>query len=271
MKKLGIVLVVIIGVVVLLLVFKNVLIKAAVEGGTKKATGLELAIGDMDVGLLKSKVDITDMRLLNPAGFPDKVMFDIPKFLVDVELASFFKGGAHVETIVLDLKELMVVRNKDRKLNLSALKSVSEKQQKEKMPVKEEKAKKEKKKAPQVVIDTLVLKIGKVTYKDYSWGKKPFTKTFNIGINEVYRNITDPKELVNLIIVRALQKTNIAQLANFDLDSLKADVSDTLKTVEKAATEAGQKELEDLEKSATEEAEKAVGEDVIKGLKKHLK
>jgi len=269
MKKLGIVLVVIIGVVVLLLVFKNVLIKMAVEGGTKKATGLELAIGDMDVGLLASKVDITDMQLLNPAGFPDKVMIDIPKFLVDVELASFFKERAHVETIVLDLKELMVVRNKDRKLNLSALKSVSEKQQKEKKPAQEE-AKKERK-SPQVVIDTLVLKIGKVTYKDYSWGKKPFTKTFTIGINEVYRNITDPKELVNLIIVRALQKTNIAQLANFDLDSLKADVSDTLKTVEKAATEAGQKELEDFEKSATEEAEKAVGEDVIKGLKKQLK
>lgn len=269
MKKLGIAVVIFIVVVVLLLVFKNVIIKAAVEGGTKKATGLELAIGDMDVGLLKSKVDITDMRLLNPAGFPDKVMIDIPKFLVDVELASFFKGGAHVETIVLDLKELMVVRNKDRKLNLSALKSVSEKQQKEKKPAHEE-AKKEKK-APQVVIDKLVLKIGRVTYKDYSWGKKPFTKSFTIGINEVYRNITDPKELVNLIIVRALQKTNIAQLADFDLDSLKADLGDTLKTVEKAATEAGQKELEDLEKSATEEAEKVVGEDVIKGLKKQLK
>jgi uncharacterized protein involved in outer membrane biogenesis len=269
MKKLGIIVAIIVGVFALLFLFKNVLIKMAVEGGTKKATGLELTIEDMDVGLLSSKVDITDMQLLNPAGFPDKVMIDIPKFLVDVELASFFKGKAHVETIVLDLKELMVVRNKDRNLNLSALKSVSEKQQKGKKPVEEE-AKKEKK-APQVVIDTLVLKIGKVTYKDYSWGTKPLTKTFTIGINEVYRNITDPKKLVNLIIVRALQKTNIAQLANFDLGSLKADVGDTLKTVEKAATEAGEKELEDLEKTATEEAEKAVGKDVIEGLKKQLK
>ena len=266
MKKLGIIVAIVVAVFALLFLFKNILIKAAVEGGTKKATGLELSIEDMDVGLLSSKVDITDMRLLNPAGFPDKVMIDIPKFLVDVKLASFFKGGAHVETIVLDLKELMVVRNKDRKLNLSALKSVSEKQQKGRKPVEQ----KEGEKAPQVVIDMLVLKIGKVTYKDYSWGTKPFTKTFTIGINEVYRDITDPKKLVNLIIVRALQKTNIAQLANFDLGTLKADVGDTLKTVEKAATEAGEKELEDLEKSATEEAEKAVGEELIKDLKKQL-
>jgi uncharacterized protein involved in outer membrane biogenesis len=269
MKKLGIVVVIIIAVVALLLIFKNVLIKTAVEQGTKRTTGLELVIGDMNVGLLASKVDITDMQLLNPAGFPDKVMIDIPKFLVDVELASFFKKRAHVQTLALDLKELMVVRNKDRKLNLSALKSVSEKQKKVKKPV-DQKERKKKKEAPQVTIDTLVLKIGKVVYKDYSWGAKPLTKTFTIGIDEVYHDITDPKKLVNLIIVRALQKTNIAQLANFDLGSLKADVGDTLKTVESAATEAGQKELEDLEKSATEEAEKAVGEDVIKGLKKQL-
>lgn len=271
MKKLGIVIgIIVVVVIVLLLIFKNVLIKTAVEQGTKRTTGLELAIGDMDVGLLTSKVDITSMQLLNPAGFPDKIMIDIPQLLVDVELASFLKKQAHVQTLALDLKELMVVRNKDRILNLSALKSVSEKQKKAKKPATQEEETKEAK-APQVTIDTLILKIGKVVYKDYSWGKKPFSKTFTVGIDEVYHDITDPKKLVNLIIVRALQKTNIAQLANFDLGSLKADVGDTLKTVEKAATEAGQKKLEDLEKNATEEAEKAVGEDVFKGLKKQLK
>jgi len=266
MKKLGIVVGILVVIFVLLLVFKNILIKLAIEEGAKKATGLELTIGTMDVGLLASKVDITDMRLLNPAGFPDKVMIDITKFLVDVELASFFKQRAHVETLELNLNELMVVRNKDRKLNIAALRSVSEQQEKGKKPVEQ----KEEKKGLQVTIDKLILKIGKVTYKDYSWGTKPFTKTFTIGINEVYRDITDPKKLVNLIIVRALQKTDIAQLANFDLGSLKADVGDTLKTVESAATEAGEQKLEEVEKTATEEAEKAVGEDVIKGLKKQL-
>jgi uncharacterized protein involved in outer membrane biogenesis len=269
MKKLGIVIGIIVIIIALLLIFKNVLIKTAVEQGTKRVTGLELAIRDMDVGLLASKVDITDMQLLNPSGFPDKIMIDIPKFLVDVELASFFKKRAHVQTLALDLKELMVVRNKDRILNLSALKSVSEKQKKVKKPVEQKEGEKEKE-APQVVIDTLILKIGKVVYKDYSWGTKPLTKTFTLGINEVYRDITDPKKLVNLIIVRALQGTNIAQLANFDLGTLKADVGDTLKTVESAVTEAGKKELEALEGTTTEEAEKKVEDELFKGLKKQL-
>ena len=76
--------------------------------------------------------------------------------------------------------------------------------------------------------------------------------------------------MVNLIIVRALQRTDIVQLANFDLGTLKADVSDTLKKVESAATEAGVKELEALEKTATEEAEKQLGEELIKDLRKQL-
>ncbi|MBW2038065.1 MAG: hypothetical protein JRI46_00470 [Deltaproteobacteria bacterium] len=268
MKKLGIAVVIIVGVFVLLLVFKNMLIKMGVEKGAKKVTGLELAIGDMDVGLLASKVDITDMKLLNPAGFPDKVMINIAKFLVDFELASFFKGRAHFETVELNLKELIVVRNRERKLNISALKSVSEKTKKEKKPVKK---KKEEKTPPEVTIDKLILTIGKVTYKDYSWGKTPFTKTFNIGVHEVFRNITDPKKLVNLIIVRALQGTGIAQLANFDLGTLRADVSDTLKKGVSGVTEAGQKELKELEKTTKEEAAEKVEEEVTKGLKEKFK
>jgi hypothetical protein len=225
----------------------------------------------MDVGLLASRVDITDMRLLNPAGFPDRIMIDIPKFLVDVELASFFKQRAHVETMELNLKELMVVRNKDRKLNIAALKSVSERQQKGEKPVEQKEAKQEKK-APQVTIDKLILKIGKVTYKDYSWGETPFTKTFTLGINEVYRDVTDPKKLVNLIIVRALQKTDIAQLANFDLGILKADVSETLQKGVSGVTEAGKKELEEaVGETTTKEAEKKVEEELMKGLQKQFK
>ena len=134
MKKLGIVVGIIVVIFVLLLLFKNVLIKTAIEKATKKATGLELTIGTMDVGLLASKVDITDMRLLNPPGFPDKVMIDMPKLLVDVELASFFKQRKHVETLELNLQELLVERNKERKLNIDALTALGQKKQEGREP-----------------------------------------------------------------------------------------------------------------------------------------
>ncbi len=266
MKKLGIAVGIIVVIFVLLLVFKNVLIRTAVEQGTKKATGLELAIRDMDVGLLASNVDITDMRLLNPAGFQDKVMIDIPKLLVDIEFASLFKQRKHVETLELNLKELMVVQNKERKLNINSLTALGKKKPEGKKPVEQKKAKQEGK-APQVAIDKLILKIGKVTYKDYSLGQTPYTKTFTIGVNEVYRNITDLNELVKLIIVRALERTAIAQLANFDLGSLKSDVGEILQKGVSGVPEAGQKELG----TTTDEATKKLEEEATKSLEKQFK
>jgi uncharacterized protein involved in outer membrane biogenesis len=266
MKKLGIVVGIIVVIFALLLVFKNIIIKTAIEQATKKATGLELTIGTMDVSLLASKVDVTDMRLLNPAGFSDKVMIDIPKFLVDVELASLFKQRKHVETLELNLNELMVVRNKERKLNINSLTALGQKKQEGKRPAEQKEAKQEGK-APQVTIDKLILKIEKVTYKDYSLGETPFTKTFTIGVNEVYRDVTDLNKLVMLIIVRALEGTGIAQLANFDLGSLKADVGEILQKGVSRVTEAGQKELQ----TTTEEATRKLGEEATKSLKKQFK
>jgi uncharacterized protein involved in outer membrane biogenesis len=265
MKKLGIVVGIIVVIFVLLLVFKNILIKLAIEKGTKKATGLELTIKSMDVGLLAPKVDITEMRLLNPAGFPDKVMIDIPKFFVSFELASFFKNKAHFKTIELDLKELMVERNRERKLNLDALTAIGQKKQEGKKPV-EQKETKKGGKGTQVAIDKLILKIGKVTYKDYSLGETPFAKTFNLGVNEVYRDVTDLDALVKLVIVRALEGTSIAQLANFDLGSLKADVGEIMKTGVSGVTEAGQKELQ-----TTTGGEAKQLEEGAKGLEKQFK
>jgi uncharacterized protein involved in outer membrane biogenesis len=266
MKKLGVVVGIIVVIFVLLLVFKNIIIKTAIEQATKKATGLELTIGNIDVSFLASKVDVTDMRLLNPAGFPDKVMIDVPKFFVDVELASLFKQRKHVETLDLNLNELMVERNKARKLNINALTALGQKKQQAKKPVEQQEAKKEGK-TPQVTIDKLILKIGKVTYKDYSLGETPFVKTFNIDVNEVFRNVTGLDDLVKLIIVRALEGTSIAQLANFNLGSLKADVGDILQKGVSGATEAGQKELE----ATTEEATKKLEEEATKSLKKQFK
>jgi hypothetical protein len=169
-----------------------------------------------------------------------------------------------VETLELNLNELLVERNKERKLNINALTALGQKKQGEK-PV-EQKETKQKEKAPQVTIDKLILKIGKVTYKDYSLGGMPFVKTFDIGINEVYRNVTDLNKLVKLIILRALEGTGIAQLANFDLGSLKTDVGEILKTGVSGVTAAGQKELQ----TTTEGAEKKL-EEGAKSLEKQFK
>jgi len=73
----------------------------------------------------------------------------------------------------------------------------------------------------------LNLKIGKVIFKDYSNGIPPKVSEFNVNIDQRFENITDPQALAKLIIVKALMNTTIANLANFDLGSLKEGVTKT--------------------------------------------
>jgi len=184
----------------------------------------------------------------------------------------------------IDMKEFTVVKNEKGELNLNSLKVVQA-QREGKRP--QEKTAQEGKKAPEVQIDSLGLKIGKVIYKDYSRGGKPSVQEFNVNINEKYENITDPYSLVSLIVVKTLMNTSIARLTNFDLGGLQGTVSDTLSSAQKVAAKAavqaeasvreGAKQAQEAAAAAQKEAEKAVMdaqksmEDAAKQLQEKIK
>ncbi|GBE05765.1 asmA family protein [bacterium BMS3Abin10] len=227
-------------IVVILFVSKNFIAKAAVTGGVKAVTGLEMDIKSMDVGILKTLVGINSMKLYNPPGYTDRVMIDMPEIYIDYDLAAFLKRKAHLEEIRINLKELTVIKDRDGKLNLDALKVVEEEK---------EAAKTEKKEKIEMQIDELDLKIGKVIYKDFSKGKEPKIREYNINLHEKFHNITDLKDLGKIILVKALLNTGIAGLANFDLGSLKSGISDTLKGTAGAVGDIGKKAADTIEKT----------------------
>lgn len=203
-------------VVVILFVAKDFIVKAAVTGGVKAITGLNLEVKSIRIGLLETSVGINGLRLDNPAGFQDKAMADLPEIFIDYNLESIIKNKIYLEEVRLELKEFIVVKNARGELNINALRALAARG--EPAP---EGAPKEEKKMPDIKIDLLKLKIGKVVYKDYSRGGAPEVKVFNVNLDEQYQNITDPKQLVSLIIFKALANTSIAMLANFDLDAVK--------------------------------------------------
>ncbi len=225
MKKIGIGLLIVVIILVGLVLAKNIIIKTAVSGGVKAATGLKLQIKGLRVGIFNSLIDIKDLKLFNPPDFTDKVMADVPLIYIDYDLGAFFKNKVHLEEMKLDLKEFVVVKNEKGELNLDSLKVVKEEKGEK---VSKEKAPEEKKEAPKIQIDDLSLKIGKVIYKDYSKGGSPQVKEFNVNIDEQYQNITDPNALVSLIVVKALTKTTIANLANFDISALQGQAAEAM-------------------------------------------
>ena len=224
MKKLITAAVVLVVFFVIISIGKNTIAQMAVSGGVKAMTGLDLQMRSMNVGILKTLIGIKDLKLFNPRGFQDKVMVNMPEIYVDYDLGAFLKGKIHLEKVKLNLKELTVVKNEKGELNLDSLKTVKE--------TKEAKAAPEKKpqgKMPKLQIDTLELKVGKVVYKDYSGGTPPKVSEFDVNIDERYENITNPYVFGSLIVTRALFKTSVARLANFDVGALQGEVADSLK------------------------------------------
>lgn len=262
MKKRYLILIIILCVFLVLIIGKNMVIKHVLAGGVKTLTGLKMHIDKTDVGVFSTKIALEGLTLYNPKDFPDKVMIEMPELYVDYDLGAMFKKNVHLSELRINLKEFVVVRNKDGSLNLDSLKVVKETKQESAQP-----DKKVKKAKPDgsFQIDVMSLKIDKVIFKDYSVGDKPKITEYPVKINEKFTNINDPKKVANVIIVKAIMNTAIGRLTSFDVNALAASASDTLKGATKiigstagAAVDTGKKAA----KTATETT-KQVGGKVV--------
>lgn len=232
MKKTLTILLVVVGVIIVVLLAKDLIIKASVEKGVEMSTGLQLNIGSLKVGILKPVVDIKNLKLLNPRDFSDRTMIDMPEIYVNYDLPAIIGGKIHLPQVRLALKEFLVVKNAKGSLNLDAFKTVQAQKQ-GKTPSQNTSGK-----APQINIDVLQLNIGKVVYKDYSKGSTPDVKEFNVNLNERYTNIDDLQALVNLIVFKALMNTSISSLTNFNLQGLEGGLGGVVSGAEKITSDA---------------------------------
>jgi hypothetical protein len=269
MKKAVVILVGVLAILLVLSFIKDMIVKTSVEKGVELVTGLRLNIRSMNVGILRTLVGIKNLRLFNPEGFKEEIMLDMPEIYVDYNLPAIIRGKVHLEEMRLNLKEFTVVKNEKGELNLDSLKVVQAQKEGKKPAEKEAKM-------PEMQIDSLELKVGKVIYKDYSRGRTPSVREFNLNLDEKYENITDPYSLVSLIVVKSLMNTTIARLTDFDLRGLEGSISDTLASAQKVAEEAAVETKRAIEQTTqrTQEATKQAADTIKKtteGLKDTFK
>src|SRR6266850_1811383 len=89
-------------IVLLALLFfcRNLIARKSVEIGATKITGFPLEIGSVDVGLFSSKVDVRDLKLMNPPEFQDRMFVDMPQLYVDYRLGSMLSGAPHINDML---------------------------------------------------------------------------------------------------------------------------------------------------------------------------
>ncbi len=217
MKKLGTILVVVIVVLVALLVIKDLIIKQVLVSQIAGITGTKTSVGGFSTDLFKQQVRIKDFRLYQPQGFPEGTLVHLPAIAVDYDLPAIIGGKIRLPLVKIGLKEMTVIKNRDGKLNVDSL--AVTKEEKEEKKEKDERA--EKSEVPDFQIDKLILNIGEVVYKDYTQGEEPAVKVYSVGIeNKTYTNITDPNQLVVLILAGTMKETAIRGAAIYGVATL---------------------------------------------------
>jgi hypothetical protein len=216
---------------IVLVAARNIIVKEAIKKGIEEAAGIEVEIKKIDIGLLKSSVEIQSLKIYNPAGFTERLMADIPQIYVDYDLAGFFKNKVHLKKLRIDIKELSAVLGKSGKLNFNSLALLAPKPSGNK--------------PPEVKIDELYLKIGKVAYKGYLPALGGRGAEFNLNIEETFHDVTDPSKLTRDILNRILSRLGISDFAKLDIpgeitqmkqkvvEGLSSSVQDELKKTSK--------------------------------------
>ncbi len=200
-------------------VAKNGIFQSVLASALSKAAHVPVRIGGTSVRFLSSGITLKGIKVYNPRSFPERLMVDAPLVSIDFDPAALFKNQLHFKDVKLNVKEVIVIKNRDGSLNINAMK-----------PTEEDKTKSKKGEAkgqvPALQIDRLSLTVGRVVYKDYSAGGEPAIQVFDVNIQDrVYTDIQNPTVLVSLIMSEVLTRTALSRLANLDIGSF-TDITD---------------------------------------------
>jgi len=204
MKKILIAaIILIIFLVIVSVIARNSIVKTAIIKGLEAAAGVEVKIQDVDIGLFNSYATIKYLKVYNPAQFSDRLMADIPQIYLDYDLMGFLKNKVHLKKLKIEIKELSVVMNEKGKLNINSLAVLLPKPSGAK--------------PPEVKIDVLVLKIGKVVSKGYLPAIGGKTMELSLNLDETFNDVTDPSKVAGEIFKKIISRINISDFANIDI------------------------------------------------------
>ena len=209
-----------------LLAARNFIVKAAVIKGIESLSGVRVELQKINIGIFSPTVEIGYLKLYNPSGFSEVLMADIPQVYVDYDLGGFLKNKVHLRKIKIEIKELSAVLNEQGRLNFNSLAVF--------MP------KPGSGKPPEVKIDELFIKIGRVGYD---------THMLELNIEETFRDVTEPSKVAGDILKKIMARVGLAdikQSAGKVLEGGGDSIKGAVRDIEDSAKASLDKAKEDL-------------------------
>ena len=200
MKKIIVTLVIVIICILAAGIIKDQVIKTAVTVVATQITGAPVHIDRFALGIFRQSVRISGFKIYNPNGFSRSLLVDLPRINVSYDLgALLFRKQLHLINTEIALREMGLEKNRKGELNVDALALVKQGKKQSAKPAAQ----------MPMQLDMLQLGIGRIVSRDYSSGKIPVVKVYDINIHKNYRNITSAQQLAGLILAEPMKEAGI--------------------------------------------------------------
>lgn len=185
---------------------KNFFLKHLLIGLGPKVIGARMELDHFSLSFLRQSMSLKGLKLYNPEGFPDEAMLDVPQVSVRLNPWRMLTGRLAMSRVVVDMKELVIIKDADMKLNVDALKVA----QSGKDPPAQESKQAQKGRRPKFHIQELRLNVEQVVVKDFSKGEAPVIQVYDVPLKDkVIRDVDSFEKLVTVLIVHAMGPTAI--------------------------------------------------------------
>jgi len=202
---------ILLGVVVVIvgvLIFRNFIIQGIVSVGVKQVLGTSIRMQSFSIGIFRPVVEMKGVRIYNPPGFPNEPFVDVAQIRVEYDLGAILNKNLHLRHLVLKMNEVVLVKDKNGRLNTDSLKIMQKKEDGGKSAPQQKSA--EKSEAMPMQIDLVELDLGKVLVKDFTQGEPPSILVYDVGVRDKkYKDIKSAQALTALVLMEALGPAGI--------------------------------------------------------------
>lgn len=186
----------------------DTIVREVAEYRISNATGLEVKIGKVDVGILNPRVTVEHFVLYNTAAFGGSPLLDVPELHVEYDRPTLFSAKPHFQLVRFNLARLNIVEDIRGNVNLDLL------EKRLQPPPRNGSAPAKKNAAPIQFprIDTLNLTLGRATYRSMRQPNQVDELKMNIR-NQVLTNVVSGQDLAG-VGTAILLRNGISPVAN---------------------------------------------------------
>lgn len=108
----------VVAIAVLLLVFRDTILRGVVERELQSQTGMEVKLGKISSGFFSPVVTLENLKLYNTAEFGGGLFLDVPELHLEFDSAALARQKLRVTLMRCSIAEVAVVRNEAGQTNV---------------------------------------------------------------------------------------------------------------------------------------------------------